>query len=160
MKLIAALCCILFLQEPFKVKSPDFANGHMMPFRFTCDEKNLSPGLSFENLPKGTKSLALIVDDTESPNGEFVHWVMWNIPTIGPIKENSAPGIQGKNSRGENKYFGPCPPNGLHTYNFKLYALDINLNINKSSGKSELLKAMEGHTLAEAIVTGKYKSNK
>lgn len=146
----------LFLQKPFTVKSPDFADNNYIQFKFTCDGKNMSPGLVLENIPSDAKSIALIMDDTDSPNGEFVHWVMWNMPVNAKIAENKAVGTVGKNSHGENKYFGPCPPNGMHTYHFKVYALNSLLDIPSGSGKAELLKAMEGHILEQAALKGRY----
>lgn len=138
------------------VKSPDFAYDHYMQFRFTCDGENISPGLILENIPKGTVSFALIMEDIDSPNGAFVHWVMWNIPASAKILENSAPGTQGKNSRGQNSYFGPCQPNGIHTYYFRVYALNSTLSISKSSGKAELLKAMQSQIISQATFRARY----
>lgn len=104
MKHLIILFAFLFIQKkPFTVKSTDWADTHAIPFKFTCDGLNLSPALVFENVPKKCKSIALIVDDTESPNGEFVHWVMWNIKPGDKIEENLPKGIQGKNSIGQNK---------------------------------------------------------
>jgi hypothetical protein len=153
---IAALCPFL-VPAQLAVKSLDFANNNYIPVKFTCDGGNLSPGLKIENIPAGAKSLALITDDTDSPNGPFVHWVLWNIPLTGKIAENKPEGIQGLNSANQNKYFGPCPPNGIHTYHFKIYALDITLDIAANSGKKELLSAMEGHILSSAELLGRYK---
>ena len=155
---LLVLFTILFQQQPFMVKSVDFANNHYIPRKFTCEGMNYSPGLRFDNIPHGTKSIALIVDDPDSPNGEFVHWVMWNIPVSSKIAENGAPGIQGKNSMNENRYYGPCPPNGIHTYQFKAYALNSTLQLSKESGKAELIKAMEGHVIAESSIKGLYRS--
>jgi Raf kinase inhibitor-like YbhB/YbcL family protein len=81
---------------------------------------------------------------------------MWNMPVTAKIVENKAEGTVGKNSHGENKYYGPCPPNGMHTYHFKLYALNALLDLPATTGKVELLKAMEGHILEQATLKGKY----
>ena len=157
MKIFLIAFLFLFLpKKPFTAKSVDFAEGHNIQSKFTCDAQNLSPGMVFENLPKKTKFLAVIMDDTESPNGEFVHWVLFNIPRCEKIEENTSPGVQGKNSLGLNKYFGPCPPNGIHTYNFKVYALKDSLLIGDQTTKTDLLKAMYGNVLAESHFTGKY----
>ncbi|MBK9283521.1 MAG: YbhB/YbcL family Raf kinase inhibitor-like protein [Sphingobacteriaceae bacterium] len=143
-------------KKPFTAKSLDFAEGHNIQSKFTCDAQNISPGIVFENIPKKTKFFAIIMDDTESPNGEFVHWVLFNIPKCDKIEENTAPGVTGKNSLGINKYFGPCPPNGIHTYHFKVYAVKDSLAINNNVTKTELLKALSGQVLAESQFTGKY----
>jgi len=156
MKYLIVLIGLVCFQKPFGIKSPDFAYDHYMQFRFTCDGENMSPGLILENIPEGTVSLALIMEDIDSPNGAFVHWVMWNIPVGEKIRENTAPGTQGKNSRGQNHYFGPCQPNGIHTYYFSVYALNSSLNIPTSSGKMQLLKAMEDHIISQAMFRARY----
>jgi Raf kinase inhibitor-like YbhB/YbcL family protein len=157
MRIIIIAFFVLFGKKEFKIKSVDFADGNHIQTKFTCDGQNLSPALVFENPPKKTVSFAMIMDDTESPNGEFVHWVLFNIPaeTL-KIEENSSAGTLAKNTLGQNKYFGPCPPNGVHTYNFKLYAVDILLPLTKDAGKKELLDALKGHILGECVLKGTY----
>jgi Raf kinase inhibitor-like YbhB/YbcL family protein len=155
-KYLFIIICFFFFPKAFTVKSPDFADNNYIQFKFTCDGNNVSPGLILENIPGDTKSLALIMDDTDSPNGEFVHWVMWNMSVTTKIIENKAVGTVGKNSHGENKYYGPCPPNGMHTYHFKVYALNSVLELSENAGKAELLKAMEGHILEQATLKGRY----
>ncbi len=131
------------------VSSPAFESGGTIPAKYTCEGENTSPALSIDNIPKGTKSLALILDDPDAGTSGFVHWVMWNIdPKNDMIQENSAPGTQGKNGRGDLKYTGPCPPTGAHHYHFKVYALDKRLELPISSGKKELEAAMKDHILA------------
>ncbi len=139
------------------VKSPDFRNNDTIPKKYTCDGLNINPSLIIKDIPKSAQSLTLIIDDPDASNGIFDHWVMWNIPPQQKIEEASAPGIQGKNSEKENKYTGPCPPNGIHHYHFKIYALDIKLDLPDSSGKQELKKAMEGHIIAFGELIGLYK---
>jgi Raf kinase inhibitor-like YbhB/YbcL family protein len=156
LKCLLIIVAPFFLQKQFTVKSPDFADNNFIQFKFTCDGKNVSPGLVFENIPGDTKSIALIMEDTDSPNGEFVHWVMWNMPVKNKVVENNPEGTFGKNTHGENKYYGPCPPNGMHTYHFKVYALNSVLDLPSSGGKPELLKAMEGHILGQAVLKGRY----
>lgn len=146
----------LLFQQPFTVKSPDFANNHYIQFKFTCDGQNISPGLVFENIPKNTKCFALIMEDADVASGEFVHWLMWNIPVRSKLLENTAPGIQGKNGHKQNVYFGPCPPNGEHTYHFKVFALNQLIKLSPESGKAELLKALEGHVLAQSELIARY----
>jgi Raf kinase inhibitor-like YbhB/YbcL family protein len=139
------------------VKSPAFADGSMIPARFTCAGNDINPEIDISDVPASAKSLVLIVDDPDAPKGTFDHWIMWNIPTAGKIAENSAPGKQGKNGMGENKYKGPCPPSGTHHYHFKAYALDTMLNIPESSGKAEVMKAIEGHVVAKGELIGLFK---
>jgi Raf kinase inhibitor-like YbhB/YbcL family protein len=148
---------VTVLNKPLIVESPAFANNEMIPDKYTCAGSNFNPALVITSTPDGTKSLALIVDDPDAPNGTFDHWVMWNIPVAAVIDENSAPGIQGKNGKGENRYTGPCPPSGTHHYNFKVYALDTKLTLAAGADKNALLKAMETHILASGGLIGLYK---
>ncbi len=139
------------------IKSPAFSNNGPIPTKYACDGSNISPELQISEIPEGTKSLVLIVDDPDAPKGTFDHWVMWNIPVKDKIAENSAPGTQGKNGKGENKYTGPCPPSGTHHYHFKVYALDTKLDIAANSDKKAVLKAIEGHIVASGELVGTYK---
>ncbi len=145
------------LNKPLAIESPAFANNNLIPVKYSCIGSNINPALVITYIPSGTKSLALIIDDPDAPNGTFDHWVMWNIPVIAVIDENSAPGIQGKNGTGENKYIGPCPPSGTHHYNFKIYALDTKLNLGAGSDKNTLLKVMDKHILASGGLIGLFK---
>ena len=129
----------------------------MIPKKYTCDGANINPALSIENLPEGVKSLALIMDDPDAPNGTFDHWIMWNMPPKTTIAENSARGLQGQNGRKENKYTGPCPPSGTHHYYFKIYALDTELELKAGADKASLEEAMKGHILSSAELIGLYK---
>jgi Raf kinase inhibitor-like YbhB/YbcL family protein len=139
------------------IKSPAFAHNDFIPSKYTCDGENVNPELSIKDLPANTKSLALVVEDSDAPSGTFDHWVMWNIPVTDKIKENSAPGQQGKNGAGENKYAGPCPPKGTHHYHFKVYAVDTELKLEKNSDKAALMNALEGHIIAHGEIIGVYK---
>jgi hypothetical protein len=156
MNLLILIIATVIANSNLTVQSTAFANNNYIPLRYTCDGPNINPALVIEDIPKNTKSLALIMDDTDSPNGEFTHWLMWNIPPKKNIAENSAPGIQGANSMQQNKYYGPCPPNGMHKYHFKVYALDIKLDLPTSSNKEALMNALEGHILAKGELIGLY----
>ena len=143
-----------------KIISPAFEHNKSIPSKYTCAGENINPPLEFSDVPESARSLALIMHDPDAPreNG-FTHWVVWNInPSITDFKENSVPedAIQGPNGRGENSYTGPCPPSGTHRYFFKLYALDIKLDLTPDTDKSGLEKAMEGHILAQAELIGLY----
>jgi Raf kinase inhibitor-like YbhB/YbcL family protein len=142
------------------VKSPSFLNNDFIPSKFTCEGSDINPALIISDIPDDTKSLALIVDDPDVPNGTFDHWVMWNIPVKDKIEENSTPGAQGKNGRNENKYMGPCPPSGTHHYHFRVYALDTKLDLPVSTDKKALLQAMEGHILGSGELVGLYNKRK
>ena len=84
------------------ISSTAFNEGELIPAKFTCDGENINPPISGEDLPKGTKSLVLIMCDVDASYGNFDHWIVWNIPVTSLIKENSVPGIIGKSSSGKN----------------------------------------------------------
>lgn len=145
--------------------SSAFEEGGFIPAQYTCDGKDISPPLKWENAPQGVKSFALICDDPDAPVGTWVHWVIYNIPAqvsqlkeAFPTDEKLPDGTeQGLNDFGNTGYGGPCPPSGVHRYYFKLYALDTVIDIEPGITKDELLSAMEGHILAEAKLMGRYK---
>lgn len=140
-----------------KLTSPEIENGKKIPRKFTCEGDDINPTLIIEDIPVGTKSLALIVDDPDAPMGTWVHWVSFNIPVVSQIDEDSIPGKQGINDFGRKDYGGPCPPSGTHRYFFKLYALDTVLDLNEGINKEALEDAVEGHILDKAELIGLYK---
>ena len=141
-----------------ELKSKAFKNKETIPTKYTCDGKDVSPPLSFIDIPKNTKSLAVIVDDPDAPMGIFDHWVAWNLaPDTTELSEGASVPNQGKNDFGEVKYRGPCPPSGTpHRYFFKAYALDSVLKLEDGIRKEELESAMEGHILDHAELIGIY----
>lgn len=142
-----------------KIIIPSFENNGRIPAEFTCDGKNINPEIFIENVPKEAQSLALIVDDPDSPGGNFTHWLVWNItPDTVIIKENSMPGgaVAGLNDFGKSEYGGPCPFKGEHGYVFKLFALDRVLDLSGGSRKAEAEKAMNGHILDKNEYVGRY----
>ena len=163
MKTLVLSCLLLIFcvhsNPSLGVLSSAFEDGKDIPKKYSCESDNVNPPLSISNTPAGTKSLALIVYDPDAPDGNFIHWVMWNIPVNGVINENSGPGVQGLNGRMQFGYTGPCPPSGTHHYHFKAYALDTELDIAQSSGAKELEKAMNGHILATGELVGQYKKS-
>lgn len=140
-----------------KISSPEFDNNKSIPSKFTCEGKDVNPALVIENIPEGTKGLALIVDDPDAPMGTWVHWVVYDIPVTSRIGEDSIPGKQGINDFRRTNYGGPCPPSGTHRYFFKIYALDRELGLKEGVSKKALEKAMEGHILDKAELVGLYK---
>jgi Raf kinase inhibitor-like YbhB/YbcL family protein len=155
-----------------KVTSPGFENQGAIPRKFTCDGEDISPALAWSNVPQGTKSFALIVDDPDAPDPAnprmtWVHWVMYNISaTVSSlserVKEKDLPKgtLHGLNDWKKTGYGGPCPPIGKHRYFHKLYALDIVLPDLKQPTKAKLEKAMEGHVLSKAELVGLYQRTK
>jgi len=141
------------------ITSPFFHAGGDIPAKFTCNGTNVSPELQISSVANEAKSLVLIVDDPDAPRGLFTHWIVWNIdPKTTRIAENSAPtaGVQGTNDFGKRNYGGPCPPSGMHRYFFKIFALDIKLELKPSARRAELDAAMRGHVLAEGELMGRY----
>lgn len=130
-----------------------------MPKKFTCEGANINPELQIQNVPENAKSLALIMHDPDAPvAGGFTHWVMWNIaPTTTVIKQESVPpgAVEGMNSRGPG-YTGPCPPSGVHHYEFRIYALDGMLDLPTSTNKAGLESVIQKHLIAETLLTGLY----
>ncbi|MDD5036806.1 MAG: YbhB/YbcL family Raf kinase inhibitor-like protein [Methylococcaceae bacterium] len=155
-----------------KLQSPAFARQGEIPARFTCDGDDLSPPLVWSEIPPGTKSLALIVDDPDAPDPKapkmtWVHWVLYNLPVeAGGLPEGVKPESlpagtqQGLNDWKRTGYGGPCPPIGEHRYFHKLYALDVVLADLDHPSKVKLEQAMQGHVLAKAEWIGVYRRNK
>lgn len=147
-----------------EIRSSAFFIGNPIPFDYTCDGANISPPLHWEDAPQDTGSFALIVDDSDAPNPNFTHWVLYNLPPDcrelpeGVDIENRLPqgSAEGRNDFGHIGFGGPCPPQGTHRYFFKIYALDQILDIAPGASKSEVLQAMEGHVLAKAELMAKY----
>lgn len=145
-----------------KITSSAFENNGKIPPKFTCQGLDISPDLQIENVPAGTASLAIIMDDPDAPNGTWNHWLVWNIdPQTKLIPENVANdfAIMGNNSWPKQSYGGPCPPSGNHRYFFKLFALKTILDLPAGSSKEALLKAMEGKIIEEAQLMGTYKKS-
>ncbi len=147
-----------------KISSTAFGHQEKIPSVHTCDSQDVSPPLAWEQVPAEAKSLVLICDDPDAPMGTWVHWVFYDLPPtltglaqgIEPVEHPDVGGVQGKNDFGRLGYGGPCPPSGTHRYFFKLYALDTALNLPPGQTKSQVIKAMEGHVLAEASLVGTY----
>lgn len=147
------------LPKSMDIKSSAFDNNAQIPASYTCDGQNISPPLSFADVPPEAKSLALIVDDPDAPMGTWVHWLVWNInPDLKEVDEDSKPagGVEGVTSFGSAGWGGPCPPSGTHRYFFKLYALDVKLELDPSSRREALERAMKGHILDQAELIGLY----
>ncbi len=148
----------------FSLESPAFENDGIIPRKYGYKNENFSPPLKINHVPKNTSSLALIMDDPDAMGAVgkiWVHWVVWNIdPKISMLNENSVPlgCMDGKTDFGEIGYGGPAPPDGEHTYIFKLYALDTKLSSTKGSTKNEVEKDMKNHIIAETSLKGRYSS--
>jgi len=152
--------------KTMQIKSTAFEENGVIPKKYTCDGSDVSPPLSWTKPPSGTKSIALICDDPDAPVGTWVHWVLYGLspentalPENVPVQKDSFMGVakQGINDFHRIGYGGPCPPKGpAHRYFFKIYALDIELNLPAGATKKEVEKVMKGHILAEGQMAGKY----
>lgn len=149
-----------------ELKSSAFQAGGDIPRKHTCDANDVSPELSWSNIPVGTRAFAMITDDPDAPAGTWVHWVIYDLPADTkelaegvPTTEALTNGAkQGTNDFRKLGYGGPCPPPGLpHRYFFKLYALDAPTGLKPGASKQQLLKAIENHVLGEAEIIGRYK---
>jgi Raf kinase inhibitor-like YbhB/YbcL family protein len=146
------------------LKSPVFVEGGMIPAKYTCDGENVSPPLSWMDLPVESKSLALVCEDPDAPRRTWIHWVIYNIPADTtclreaiPRKERLKNGTkQGMNDFRKIGYSGPCPPASSHRYVFTLYALSKKLNLVAGETKEDLLKDIKNFILAESQLTGTY----
>ncbi len=141
-----------------KLESNGFEKGQPIPSQFTCDGQNLNPELHWSQQPEETKSFALSLRDPDAPSGDFVHWLICNIPAqTTSIEQDSVPenSLQVENDFGKKAYGGPCPPSGRHRYFFQAYALDAE-TISPNS-KKEFFQMVEEHKIAETELMGTYK---
>ncbi len=152
------------------LSSTAFAHQGAIPTKYTCEGADVSPPLTWIDLPSGTKSLALIVDDPDAPDPAapkmtWVHWVLYNLPpSVNGLPEGVSalpPGTQqGMNDWRRTGYGGPCPPIGRHRYFHKLYALDTVLPDLGRPTKVILEKTMSGHILGQAELVGTYQKRR
>lgn len=157
---------------PLNLTSSRFSHGGDIPATFTCEGDDISPPLSWSEVPSGTQSLVLIVDDPDAPDPQapkmtWVHWLLYNLPLAASglaqgVEPSHLPDgtLEGINDWKRTGYGGPCPPIGRHRYFFKLYALDTRLPDLQEPDKNALLQAMEGHILEMAELVGTYQKNK
>jgi Raf kinase inhibitor-like YbhB/YbcL family protein len=162
---LAALAKPKSASTTLQLASAAFSEGAPMPARYTCDDKNASPPLSWSGAPAGTKSFVLIADDLDTASGTWTHWVVCDLPAgASGLPEDAArnPSALGSARQGLNDfkhpgYDGPCPPPGkAHRFRFKLYALDALLELTPGATRKAVESAMVGHVLAEAQLTGTY----
>lgn len=144
-----------------QLTSPSFTDGTDMPAKYTFDGEDVSPPLEISDVPANARSLALIMEDLDSPIGPFTHWVAWNIPASteriepGSLPEGAEVGVNGF---GEVGYGGPCPPSGRHRYRFRLYAIEDMLDATSPDRKDQIIDDMEGQVVSMATLTGYYRA--
>lgn len=143
-----------------RVSSPEFEDRSKIPERYGYTEQNVNPPLQIEDVPEEAESLVLIVDDPDAvePAGKiWDHWILFNIsPGTEEIGEGEAPGVEGENDYGEIGYGGPNPPDREHTYVFRVYALDSEVDLSEGVSRAEVDAAMKGHVIEKDTLDGRY----
>lgn len=144
----------------FELTSTQFQANRTIPQQYTCQGRNISPNLQWKHAPKHTQSFALIMSDPDAPNGNWVHWIVFNLPSntthLSPNVDLPIEAVNGLNSWNKPGYSGPCPPKGTHRYIFRLYALDTVLQLSDSAKYDALLDAMRTHIIGQAVLVGMY----
>jgi Raf kinase inhibitor-like YbhB/YbcL family protein len=142
------------------VFSSAFTDGGTLPLAFTADGANLSPPLSWSNLPDKARSVVLVCEDPDAPFPKpFVHWLVYSLPvTVGSIADAPGGVRQGKNSMLKTGYTGAAPPpgHGMHHYHFQVFALDTIPKLDDGAGRSSVVEAMRGHVLAWGEIVATY----
>lgn len=144
-----------------EVISPVFRAGSQIPPQYTCKGQNVNPPINIFSVPDKAQSLTLVMHDPDAPGGDYLHWLMWDVPPgTESIAVNSVPigAVQGQNDGGQAGYTGPCPPagSGVHHYVFDFYALDTTLDLPANSKIDEVIKAQSGHVLDHCALTGTF----
>jgi Raf kinase inhibitor-like YbhB/YbcL family protein len=146
-------------ESSLEIISPVFRDGSAIPRQYSCKGQNVNPPLVIFNVPLKAQSLVLIMHDPDAVSGDFLHWLVYDIPPgTESIAVNDVPigAVQGRNGRGQNQYTGPCPPQGTatHRYIFDIYALDNSTNLPSGSPRARLETAIKGHVIQKATLTG------
>ncbi|MFB6108944.1 MAG: YbhB/YbcL family Raf kinase inhibitor-like protein [Haloplanus sp.] len=150
--------------ESLGLSSPAFRDGDAIPEKYGYTERNVNPPLEIEGVQSEAESLVLVVDDPDAvpATGKvWLHWLVWNVdPTRKRVPEDwdtaTASAVEGENDFDEVGYGGPNPPDGEHTYRFRLFALDTELDVPAGSGLDAVERAMEGHVLAMTKYEGTF----
>lgn len=149
----------LQLEYPHNIllTSKAFVHEGVIPEKYSCKGIDVSPPLLIQNLPANTKSLVLLVDDPDATYKTWTHWIVFNIdPRQKTINENTVPWNSklGTSDFGTDEYRGPCPPTGKHRYFFRIYALDILLDLKSGANRKTIEKAMETHIIDYSELVG------
>jgi hypothetical protein len=152
-------------EAKMQLTSSSFAADSAIPAQYTCDGSDVSPALAWTEPPAGTQSLALIVDDPDTPKKTVIHWLLYELPPTARVLPEGVPtkaklpdgSRQGKNDHGKIGYSGPCPPPGAaHHYFFKLYALDYKTGLKPKATAADVEKAIKGHILAQTELIARF----
>ena len=149
----------------FTIRAASLTPGSVLPDVYTCKGASESPEVAWDGIPPGTKSLALILDDPDAPDGRFTHWLVFNIPPDSSGLTRAQPNAkvlangaqQGETSTGSRGYYPPCPPIGTtHRYVFRLYAVDMDIT-QPTADRESIDWALTGHTIAQTEFTTTFK---
>jgi len=147
---------------PLEVTSTAFKNNGAIPADYTCEGTGTAPPLTWSRVPAAAKSIAILVDDPDAPNGTFTHWLVTGIPptTTSLATGGSLPAgaMASKNGKGETGYTAPCPPTGRHRYRFDVFALDIATP--HAQTRADFLAEINGHIVAKGELTGTYQKRR
>lgn len=145
------------------LESSAFTNNEFIPSHYTCEGANISPPLSWQSSVSGVQSYVIILNDPDATIGNWVHWILFNItPSISQLAEGAEvppSAICGTNTWGNTGYSGPCPPSGIHSYVFNLYALDTILPLDSTATSTDLEQAMSNHILEQTTLVARYRRN-
>ena len=147
------------VSAPFALSSPAFADNTPIPAEYSCNGRNVPPPLRWENVPAGTESLALVVDDPDAVGGLYIHWIVTGIPRTtteiidGALRDGAHVGL---NSGGQAAYLGPCPPagTGVHHYRFQLYAIGKPLEVPPSKPAQDATRAIAEAAIVDVRIVG------
>lgn len=138
-----------------KLSSNDFEDGGEIPEKFSCNGEGARPNLNWSEVPTVAKSLAISLVDLDAPSGNFVHWIVADIPiSTSAIESNEEVSGELPNTTGKVAYVPPCPHSGKHRYVFTLYVLDID-QLDQEASKNFFV-AIKPHIIEEAKFSGYY----
>lgn len=148
--------------KTLEVTSDAFEPNGAIPRDFTCEGEDVSPPLSWSNVPPDTQSIAIMVDDPDAPGGTFLHWLVTGISgsatSIRKAADLPERAVAVKNDKGLAGYSGPCPPSGRHRYRFKVFALDRSPGSPQT--RTDFERAIQGHVLAHGVLVGTYEKQR
>jgi Raf kinase inhibitor-like YbhB/YbcL family protein len=133
------------------VTESSFVHGTVMPDQFTCaGPRPLSPPVSWADAPAGTKSIALVLDDSNAPITPYVYWLVFDIgPGTSALLEGQLPpgALTALGTAGYDRYDPPCPGSGGHSYRFTVYALNTVLNLPNGTSLLSAWQAIAAATI-------------
>ena len=144
-----------------RLTSPAFTSGAAIPERYSCEGENVPPPLRWEGAPRGTRELALVLEDPDAPMGTFVNWI---VVGIDPSTTSLMPGaplpgaVMLPGSSDNDTYIGPCPPDGdgEHHYSFEVYALRSRPPLPPGNEPLSTVRAIRGAAVAGAQLVGTF----